>query len=268
VKYNTFRNLLFVGGLGLGGLGLWQCSRCEPGGDEQDASARAASGTIDARTPDAAAGGPVEAYLLSKLGRTAGTDKIKDGLGAGSPKVNVYAEGGIWARAKVDLDRDEKWDEKWSLVDGVVQREVSPSDDDNYGAPQTWTDGAWVDPNAPAASPPEPLAAPLATPTPAGTDNPLDAGGEVERAMASAQRRPVQDKIKDTTKGLSFKINIYSDDGARWNRAKVDLDRDDKWDETWTFGVDGSIEKQVAPADDENYTQRWSFADGGWREIG
>lgn len=43
--------------------------------------------------------------------------------------------------------------------------------------------------------------------------------------------QPVQEKIKDATKEKPYKANLYSDDGARWNHAKVDLDRDDKDDE-------------------------------------
>ena len=69
-------------------------------------------------------------------------------------------------------------------------------------------------------------------------------------------------KRKDVTTGRAFKVNVYQDDGhSTVNRAKVDLDRDDKWDEKWTF--DGAtITRQIAPADDETYTttQFWDGA--------
>ena len=82
--------------------------------------------------------------------------------------------------------------------------------------------------------------------------------------METVLRLPVQEKIKDATKAQPFKINLYADNGARaFNRAKVDLDRDDKWDESWTF-KDGTVEKQVAPADDENYTEVYVLKDGAW----
>jgi hypothetical protein len=93
-----------------------------------------------------------------------------------------------------------------------------------------------------------------------------DANG-VDGAMEQALRQSVRDKIKDAIKGRAFKINLYSDDGARWNRAKVDLDRDDKWDEKWTFKPDGSVEKQVAPQDDENYTETFVRTDGQWHKL-
>lgn len=71
------------------------------------------------------------------------------------------------------------------------------------------------------------------------------------------------DKLKDVSKGQSWKVNLYQDAGqASMNRAKVDLDRDDKWDEKYTLEA-GTILRQVAPADDENYTEtyRWSGTD-------
>ena len=67
-------------------------------------------------------------------------------------------------------------------------------------------------------------------------------------------------KIKDVSKGAPWKVNLYQDDGhATLNRAKVDLDRDDKWDEKWTL-AGGTITRKRAPADDENYTveERWN----------
>jgi len=73
--------------------------------------------------------------------------------------------------------------------------------------------------------------------------------------MLSLLSRPVVAKIKDASEGRPFKINIYSDGGSRLERAKVDLDRDDRWDEKWSFGADGSVLRQVAPADDENYSE-------------
>ena len=289
MKYTTFRNLVVVVGLGLLGVGVWQCGRCnaDKPGSASPQAARAASSSTPSGVSDA-----VEPFLLAKLGKTASSDKIKDGLGGGQPKVNVYNEGGIWARAKVDFDRDDKWDEKWSIEDGVVKRQVSPADDDNYSVEYRWVDGAWrgagdeakaADDGAaeptPGAGSGGPAAdgdetgsaggsggaAGAADTSPAGS--PLMAGGKIEKAMALARQRPVQAKIKDATKGRPFKINIYADDGVRFNRAKVDLDRHDKWDEKWTFDEDGTIEKQVAPADDENYTETWAWGPDGWTKI-
>lgn len=85
----------------------------------------------------------------------------------------------------------------------------------------------------------------------------------VDRDVLDLLRRPVQAKIKDASKGKPWKINLYSDDGAAFNRAKVDLDRDDKWDESWSFKT--PTERKVAPADDENYTEVWVLAGESWK---
>ncbi len=71
-------------------------------------------------------------------------------------------------------------------------------------------------------------------------------------------------KLKDVTKGRPYKVNVYQDSGnSTMNRAKVDLNRNDKWDEKWTF--DGSnISRKVAPADDENYSETYVWNGSAW----
>lgn len=77
------------------------------------------------------------------------------------------------------------------------------------------------------------------------------------------------DKKKDTTKGRAWKVNVYQDAGqATANRAKVDVDRDDKWDEKWTFEADGRVSRQIAPADDEQYSQTWVWNGQDWQQAG
>ena len=72
------------------------------------------------------------------------------------------------------------------------------------------------------------------------------------------------DTRKDVTEVSSFKVDLYQDAGfSTMNRASVDLDRDDLWDEEYT--IDGSeITLRVAPADDEDYTVTWTWAGAGW----
>lgn len=53
------------------------------------------------------------------------------------------AVGGLATAAKVDLDRDGRWDERWSMGD-VVTREVSPADDGRYTERYRWEEGDWV----------------------------------------------------------------------------------------------------------------------------
>ncbi len=184
------------------------------------------------------------------LGSPSGGEvKRKDLLGGGPVKVNVYGEDGVWVRAKVDLDRDDRWDEKWRFDGGVILRQVAAADDENYG------EEAPLDPPATA------VAA-------SGQDAPSASGGppselrQVDELMLSLLSRPVQKKIKDASKGRPFKINLYSDGGARFERAKVDLDRDDRWDEKWTFGADGAVSRTVSPGDDENYSESYALEAG------
>ena len=82
--------------------------------------------------------------------------------------------------------------------------------------------------------------------------------------LAAVGATPVQDKAKDVVKGRGYKINLYSDDGRAWNRAKVDLDRDEKWDEKWTL-KNGAWEREVSPADDDTtYSERYVLSASGW----
>lgn len=77
--------------------------------------------------------------------------KVKDVFPDRPYKVNLYEEDGVLARAKIDLNRNGKWDEKWTFAPGsgagepVVKRQVSPSDDDaNYTLSYKLVDRAWV----------------------------------------------------------------------------------------------------------------------------
>lgn len=98
--------------------------------------------------------------------------------------------------------------------------------------------------------------------TPVGKDSlrPFD-----QKILDQAGKRIQGDKVKDAVSG-SVKVNLYQDKpGQGVNRAKVDLDRDDKWDEKWTF-KDGTVIRQVAPNDDEKYTVEYELQEGRWVE--
>jgi len=278
MKYKTFRALVLTGAAALVGLGFWQCYRADPEEEAAPAvklevitasNARTSSGP---QAPRLAAAGPgasdvpglagtvggltPEAYLLATLGGAASEEKLKDVTNGQGSKINVYNEGGKWARAKVDHDRDEKWDEKWSLDNGVVVRQIAPNDDDNYTRELRRLGDGWFEAGAAVADVPgQPDAA---APTPASTGRPVDAA--VLRALAG----PAQEKIKDATGSTPYKVNLYSDDRVRWNRVKIDLDRDEKWDEKWTLSADGSILREVAPADDEQYSEQYQRSGDQW----
>lgn len=75
--------------------------------------------------------------------------KLKDVFPSRPYKVNLYVEGGLLVRAKVDLNRNGKWDEKWSFEAAaqapVIKRQVSPTDDDtSYPLTYKVVDKGWV----------------------------------------------------------------------------------------------------------------------------
>ena len=78
----------------------------------------------------------------------AATDKVKDAFPREAFKVNIYHDEGnaSWNRLKVDLDRDEQDDEKWTLENGMpAKRQVSTKDDGTYDREYRWQGGKWVE---------------------------------------------------------------------------------------------------------------------------
>ncbi len=60
--------------------------------------------------------------------------------------INFYREASeqTWSRLKVDLNRNEKWDEKWDVANGQpVKRQVASKDDENYDQTFVWKNGKW-----------------------------------------------------------------------------------------------------------------------------
>ena len=195
---------------------------------------------------------PVEtaqSVAMSYRGKNLMGPKLKD-VSKGRPyKINVYQDEGHTTanRLKIDLDRDEKWDEKWTFEDnGVLTRVVAVNDDEVYGDVQTWNGSQWRGAGAPEPAPAAGLSA-------------------VETAAMAYQGKDIgSSKLKDVTKGKPYKINVYQDDGnATANRLKIDLDRDDKWDEKWTFDGDG-VSRKVASQDDEAYDVEQVWTGTGW----
>lgn len=72
------------------------------------------------------------------------------------------------------------------------------------------------------------------------------------------------DKLKDAIKGKSYKVNLYKDAGSSTvDRAKIDINKNSKWDEKISFKGD-EITLERAPADDENYTEKYHWNGTGW----
>ena len=110
---------------------------------------------------------------------------------------------------------------------------------------------------------PAPVPVPVAAPTPTPSDGvPLRAG---DTKILEAIKRPLSgDKGKDAVRSSGWKVNLYQDAGKKSvNRLKIDLDGDGKWDEKWTI-EDDQVKRQVAPADDERYTEEWRLRGDVW----
>jgi hypothetical protein len=210
-----------------------------------------------ATQPDAK-GGPwgadasVAIRSVAELSPVAG--KAKDLSGGSGVKVNVYRDEGEAEnnRAKLDIDRDDKWDIKLDFEPGRVVATYAPQDDEDYS--ETWVSmagGVWLQEGVEDAQQ-EVIAAELPNMDP------------VDVALIKWQGKDLgTKKIKDATKGQPFKINVYQDDGnPTANRAKIDLDRDDKWDIKVTFEEPAT--RQVSPDDDENYSVTQAWTGQGW----
>jgi hypothetical protein len=156
MKYKTFRNLVSVGG---GALLISICglSSCLLGNKSSQGERRvdnpppiASSSPNAAQSPANSTGRSPDQQVVEFLNRqpNATGDKIKDAFPRESFKVNIYRDGSspTWTRLKIDLDRDEKDDEKWTLANGQPdKRQVSTRDDGNYDREYRWRGAQWVE---------------------------------------------------------------------------------------------------------------------------
>ena len=110
---------------------------------------------------------------------------------------------------------------------------------------------------APVPSPPPP---PPPAPSADLAARPYDA-----EALAWKGKTISGDKVKDASHGKPYKINVYKDAGGTTvSRVKIDLNRNEKWDEKISFDKDGTITLERAPADDEKYTLAYHWNGTGW----
>lgn len=105
--------------------------------DKPTEAAERATGQTTASGKKLFAMRPFDEEIIRLFEQTPSSDKVKDATPNRPYKVNLYAEGGKYVRAKVDLNRNDKWDEKWSFdekgSERMYKRQVSPTDDDqNY----------------------------------------------------------------------------------------------------------------------------------------
>ena len=144
--------------------------------------------------------------------------KAKDVLGSRSPwKLNLYDDNqdGTWDRAKLDTNRDEVDDEKWTFKNGYWEKENGTI---------VWASGKWVTKSA------------LTRPTTGSAADRKLARYRTAFKTAMARANP-SGKGKDVLGSESpWKLNLYDDDrDGQWDRAKLDTNSDEVDDEKWTF---------------------------------
>jgi len=247
MKYKTFRNI--VVGVGIILAFFASLFIAKSGGDKESENTPLYAAPARAAEQGGKTQGPQEIepaasarrFVRETLGQKASKEKTKDAL-SGAVKVNLYAKEGRWQRAKIDLDRDDRWDEKYALENGKIEVQVSPNDDEQYRK-----ESATLVKSAHAS---------------ADAQTTMRA---VDRDVLMYVGVPLKgNKAKDVRSGKPYKINLYADHGHQISRAKVDLDRDDKWDEKWTFS--DVTTRKVSPEDNETYTKRFILKDNAWEE--
>jgi hypothetical protein len=156
MKYKTFRNFIFYPSCFLSVAVLfgacWACNHYTSRKEIKPAFAPVASAPTSSasNTPATTTDRRVDQLIVAYLTKhaRAATDKVKDAFPRESFKVNIYRDQGhaTWNRLKVDLDRDEQDDEKWTLENGMpAKRQVSTNDDGNYDHEYRWQGGKWVE---------------------------------------------------------------------------------------------------------------------------
>ncbi len=118
----------------------------------------------------------------------------------------------------------------------------------------------------PAVPPPTPMPPVDAAIAPVATSDlaarPYDAD-----VLAWRTKTAPKGEIKDAAPHASYELDLYQDGGEPTiDRAKLDANRNGKWDDKYTF--DGnSITLEHAPADDEKYTERYHWNGSGWTKV-
>jgi hypothetical protein len=87
----------------------------------------------------------------------------------------------------------------------------------------------------------------------------------VDRDILTYLAQPASgNKVKDAFPNQTYKVSFYRDSGSTWNRLKIDLNRNGKWDEKWTI-ENGSLNKrQVSSQDNEQYDQQYRWRGARW----
>lgn len=226
----------------------------------------------------------VESYLLGRAGEDIGAERVEDVEARRVWRVDLVQLDGLdsLSEALVDFDRDDRYDERWEFfTDGRIRRHRSTEDDGHYDVVEMRVDEEWVVQDAPTTSGlPEDVEQAIGSAIAAASET---ARSEEEAANAVADGVRAQAEIwlltqqgrtlrapleRDAREGVSWYVDLFQEDGASViTGAHLDLDRDGRADQRWTYEGEDQVRREVSTADDEMYDQAWEWTDEGWNEL-
>jgi len=118
-------------------------------------------------------------------------------------------------------------------------------------------------------APPAPADAAAAAPADAAAAAPAETGDLPVRpydpVVLAWQGKTVKGgKQKDVSHGQPYKIDVYQDAGkSSVNRVKVHANRNNKWDDKYTFEP-SKITLEHSPKDDEKYSETYHWSGSHW----
>ena len=160
----------------------------------------------------------------------------------------------------IDLNRDERYDEHWTLGD-KIQRQARPIDDrrgwqDTFELESDqWTlrHGRGETAAQQPAPPPEGLAL-----------------RDLDRRllkMAKTGGGLSGPEVKDATPGEPHQVKVLLyPTGKSIRRLSIDLDRDRKWDEEWLFARE-TVKRSVSPEDNGQFTETYTLRKNQWYRL-
>jgi hypothetical protein len=193
----------------------------------------------------------MDRQIFALLKGGADKKKVAKAFSRAAPKVTVDARAADQpARVVIDLDGDGRSDEEWRVEPGgqavrTARARNEVRDDVFHLEGEQWKLVAGTGKSATQeVVPPAPL-------------RPFD------KVILAKAGKP-DDEVADATPGKPYRVQLSKEMGSkRLNRAKVDLDRDGKWDETWWM-ESSIVRRNVSPRDDGNYPDRYRLVNGKW----
>jgi hypothetical protein len=191
----------------------------------------------------------------------------RDALPKATAQVNIRVSPKTRSveRVEIDLNRDGRIDERWTIgpnVRRMVSLPDSPLRDDYVLDADSWRlvsgKGATI---AVEPATPEQVAENVA----ARELRPVDK--KILALLGGAVRPGVQTIRVD---GRDVQVSVKTrPDGSSIRSISVDLDGDSKWDETWTVRGAGKIRRHVTTVSEEDgrVRERYALVDGMWTKL-